>query len=86
MRSVTFGANSTKIVGKSGGRGFSAGSAFRRRRRIAELTRQGSDLAETLITLGPLVSGRILADFTPEDRETLLALLERLGNRKEAGS
>jgi DNA-binding MarR family transcriptional regulator len=56
------------------------------RRRIARLTRQGSDLAATLISLGPQVSQRILADFTAAEQATLLAFLERLGNRKEAPS
>ncbi|MGF1611075.1 MAG: MarR family winged helix-turn-helix transcriptional regulator [Kiloniellales bacterium] len=56
------------------------------RRRIAQLTRQGQDLAAHLITLGPQVSERTLGDFAPEERATLLALLERLGNRREAGA
>ena len=56
------------------------------RRRIAQLSRRGDELAVKLIEIGPRISEGILADFTADERETLLSLLERLGNRKQAGA
>ena len=57
-----------------------------KRRRLARLTRDGEALASDLILLGPQVSERILTDFTAPERSTLLALLERLGNHRDAGA
>ncbi len=53
-----------------------------RRRRLAQLTRSGHDLGRELIEIGPRISERILDPFTPDERRTVLRLLERLGNRK----
>jgi DNA-binding MarR family transcriptional regulator len=49
-----------------------------KRFRVIGLTAEGRDLSETLRAHGHLVSERILAPLPPEDRTSLLALLDKL--------
>lgn len=49
-----------------------------RRRRLVQLTVKGQEEAAVLRRHGPVITTRTLAGLTPEERETLAALLEKL--------
>jgi len=55
-----------------------------RRRRLVQLTVRGQEEAATLRASGPVITARTLAGLTPQERATLVALLEKLAGGPEA--
>jgi len=49
-----------------------------RRRRLVQLTVKGQEEAAALRRHGPVITARTLAGLTPQEQETLVALLEKL--------